>query len=245
MLIKIDNPTILSKGIEIISELVTEVRLKVNEYGMSITAIDPANVAMVGFRIPKSGFSQFEASDETLGINLDNLKRILKRCSAGSQLILEKKDNMLNIQIQDRIKRNFSLSLIEVEGEEIDFSEKASRMEFSSQVELASIDLISSIEDCAVVSDACSFIIEEGKFIIEARGLNSARSEFSGDEAKIIAENCKSKYSLEYLQKFMKGAKLCEKTLLSFANDHPLKIDFRAEHLELKFILAPRVETED
>ena len=118
-------------------------------------------------------------------------------------------------------------------------------LEFSSKVELNSIDLIASIEDCGVVADACSFIIEEGKFIIEAKGLNSARSEFSGDEAKIQAENCKSKYSLEYLQKFIKGAKLYEKTILQFANDHPLKMEFKNENRELSFILAPRVETED
>jgi len=47
---------------------------------------------------------------------------------------------------------------------------------------------IDAIEDCGVVADACSFIIQNGKFIIEAKGMNSARSEFSGDEAKIEAE---------------------------------------------------------
>jgi len=241
MLVKLENPTLLSKVIDLLSELVTEVKIKVNEFGMSITAIDPANVAMVGFKLPKNSFSQFETSGEILGINLDNLKQILRRCNSGSFLILEKKGNLLNIQIQDRIKRNFTLSLIEIEGED----KEMPSLEFSSKVELNSVDLIASIEDCGVVADSCSFIIEEEKFIIEAKGLNSARSEFSGDEAKIQAENCKSKYSLEYLQKFMKGAKLCEKTILQFANDHPLKIEFKTQHMELSFILAPRVETED
>ncbi|MCP6727575.1 MAG: DNA polymerase sliding clamp, partial [Patescibacteria group bacterium] len=62
---------------------------------------------------------------------------------------------------------------------------------------------------------------------------------------KIEAENCSAKYSLEYLQKFIKGAKLSEKTILQFAEDHPLRIDFKIEQIELSFILAPRVETED
>jgi len=241
MLVKLEKPVLLSKAIELLSEIVIDVRLKVNEFGMSITAIDPANVAMIGFKLPKSAFSQFETDDEVLGINLDNLKRILKRCGPASSLILEKKENLLNIQIQDRIKRNFSLNLIEIEGEEKDLP----NLEFSTRVELDSIDLIASIEDCMVVADACSFIIEEGKFIIEAKGLNSARSEFSGDEAKINAENCKARYSLEYLSKFIKGSKLCEKTVLNFANDHPLRMDIKTDSMELNFILAPRVETED
>jgi proliferating cell nuclear antigen len=241
MLVKLDDPSLFSKAIEVLSELVTEVRIKINEFGMSITAIDPANVAMIMLKLPKSAFSQFETGNEVLGINLDSLKRILKRCGSGTPLILERKENFLNIQIMDRIKRNFSLNLIEVEGQE----KEMPILDYSSRIEISSSDLVSAIEDCIIVSDACSFIINQGAFIIESRGLNSARSEFSGDEAKIEAEECKSKYSLEYLQKFMKGAKLCDKTILKFANDHPLRIDIKTEHMELNFLLAPRVETED
>ena len=245
MLVKLENPILLSKAVELISELVTEVRIKVNENGMSITAMDPANVAMVGFKLPRMNFSQLETGEESLGVNLDDLKRILKRCGSGSSLILEKKENLLEINIQDRIRRNFTLNLLDIDIEDIDFNVKTERMEFTSKVEMDSVDLVASIEDCVVVSDACSFIIDSGKFIVEAKGLNSARSEFSGDEAKIEAENCKAKYSLEYLQKFVKAAKLIEKTLLSFAEDHPLKVQFKTDYLELSFILAPRVETGD
>ena len=241
MLVKLENPMSFAKVIEIISELVTEVRIKVNEFGMSITAMDPANVAMVNFKIPKSAFSQFESGEEVLGINLDNLKQVLKRCNASSALTMEKKENLLNIQIQDRIKRNFTLSLIDIEAED----KKLPDLEFSSLIEISSIDLVNSIDDCAVVADSCSFIVKDGKFIIKAKSLNSAMSEFSGDEAKIEAENCKAKYSLEYLQKFMKGSKICEKITLHFAEDHPLKIDFKNSDIELVFILAPRVENED
>ena len=241
MLVKLDNPGLLSRVVEIISELVTEVRIKVDESGLSITAMDPANVSMVRFVLPKNSFSMFESDNEVLGVNLENLKRILKRSNSGSSLVMEKKGNVLNIQIHDRIKRNFNLSLIDIESEE----KEMPVLEFSSFVELNSTDFVDSIEDCMVVGDACSFIIRDGKFIVEARGLNSAMSEFSGDEAKIRAENCKSRYSLEYLQKFVKGAKLSDKTSLKFADDHPLRIDISNGFLELSFLLAPRVETDD
>lgn len=241
MLMRLDSPAMLAKAVELISELVPEVRLKVNDVGMSITAIDPANVAMVGFVLPRHVFSEFDVSDEVLGVNLDNLKRILKRCKPGSSLVLERQENMLRIDIQDRIRRSFSLALIEVESEE----KEMPNLEFSSAVEINSADLIDSVEDCAVVADACSFRINEGKFIIEAKGLNSARSVFSGDEAKIEAENCKSRYSLEYLSKFIKASKLSDKTTLKFAEDHPLRMDVRSNGMEISFILAPRVETED
>lgn len=245
MLVKLSHPSLFVKAVEIISDLVSEVSIKINEFGLSISAIDPANVSMIGFKIPRSAFTQFESGEESLGVNLDHLKKILKRAGTGSPVTLEKQENMLNVYIEDRIKRNFSLSLIEVDSEDVDFSDKVSKMEFSSKVEINSLDLIASIEDCGVVSESCSFQAENGKFIIQAKGLNSARSEFSVDEATIEGESCKAKYSLEYLQKFMKGAKMCEKTLINFAEDHPLKIDFRVPNMELSFVLAPRVETED
>jgi len=244
MKLKLESPSELVKGIEIISELVNEVRLKVTEFGLSITAMDPANISLVGYSLPKEAFSIFETDEETLGVNLDELKGILKRCGAKSSLVLEKKENSLDIFIEDKIRRSFSLNLIEVERDEIDFKQKTERMEFVSKVEINSCDLTASIEDCSVVSDSCSFEIKEGKFIISARGTNSAKSEFC-DEATISGENSRSKYSLEYLQKFLKGVKLCEKTILKFSSDHPLMVEIKANHMKVNFVLAPRVETED
>lgn len=241
MKVKLENPSLISRAIEIISELVTEVRIKVNDFGMSITAMDPANVAMVNFKVPKSAFTEFEVGQENLGVNLDDLKRILKRCGGKSSLIIERKENVLNFQIQDRIARNFNLTLIDVDSEE----KEMPNLEFSAKVELTSVDFVDVVEDCAVVSDSVSFVTSEGNFIIKAGRVNSTRAEFSGDVASIEAEDAKSKYSLEYLQKFLKAAKICEKTLIRFASDHPLRLDFKTEGMELSFILAPRVETED
>lgn len=244
MQIKLENPQLLSKVVELISTLVIEVKFKIDNLGMSVIAIDPANVAMVRFFLSKDAFSQFDigsVKQEIWGVNLEDLKKILRRAGVKSSLIFKREENRLNIEIPDKIKRDFTLNLIEVRSED----KELPNLEFSAKVEINSSDLIDAIEDCAVVADACSFIVNKDTFIIEAKNLNSAKSEFSGDEANIKAENCKSRYSIEYLDKFMKGSKLCEKTILNFANDHPLKIDLQIENMELNFILAPRVESED
>jgi proliferating cell nuclear antigen len=207
-------------------------------------AIDPANVALVSFKLPSGNFSQFEADEEVIGLNLDSLKAVLRRCSPSSSLIMQSKDNLLKVEIQDKIKRSFLLSTIEIEGEE----KAMPNLEFVSKVELNSGDFVDVIEDCIIVADSCSFILKEGKYAIEAKGLNSATAEFSSDEAKISGIDARSKYSLEYLQKFAKASKLSDKVQIQFANDYPLRLDFKTQHaepIELSFILAPRVETED
>ena len=120
MRLTLAEPKYLKDSIAIISELVNETRIKVSSEGLELIAMDPANVAMVGFKLPRMNFSQLETDEEVLGVNLDDFKRILKRCGSGSSLILEKKENLLEIQIQDRIRRNFTLNLLEIESEEID-----------------------------------------------------------------------------------------------------------------------------
>jgi hypothetical protein len=125
-------------------------------------------------------------------------------------------------------------------------------LEFASRVEMPGIDLSESIEDCSIVADACTFVAKQNRFAIEAKGsLNSAKSEFSSDEIKIEIkpgeENAeiRGRYSLEYLQKFIKAAKITEKAIINFSNNYPLKLEFKTPRMELAFVLAPRVETED
>ena len=247
MMLKLDEPKLLSDAVAIISELVTEVRARVTKQGISIIAIDPANVALVMLKLPASSFSQFKLeNDETeeLGLNLSDLKAVLRRCGAGSSLVIERQDNTLNFNIQDKVKRSFSLALIDTNAED----KQAPKLEFSSKVEIDSSLFADAIEDASIVADACTFLTnkKDGIFVIEAKGsLNSARAEFSSDEAKLNVQDAKSKYSVEYLKKFIKASKLSEKALLQFSTDYPMQLDFKTEGIELGFVLAPRVETED
>ncbi len=243
MKIKLDHPKLFSEIVSIISELVLEVRLRVNKEGLSILAIDPANVAMVVFKLPSNAFSEFEIeSEEVLGVSLDNLKAVLRRIKPGSVLVITKEENELKLQIRDKITKEFNLALIDIEGEE----KKIPNLEFASRIEMNGNDFSEAIEDSSVVADSCSFITESDKFIIKAKGsLNSYKSEFLSESIDITAQNAHSKYSLEYLQKIIKATKITEKVIINFSDDYPLKLDFITPFIELSFILAPRVEQED
>lgn len=240
MIVKLDEPKLLADAFSIISELVTEVRIKLLEEGMSIVAVDPANVAMIIFKLPKESFSQYEVGKEVWGVNLDDLKRILKRASKSASVVFEQEENRLKISVFDKIKKVFTTSLIDVDSEDKDVPE----FNFAVKVEMDSANFSQAVEDCAVVADACSMVAGEGFFMMEGSGsLNSARAEFSGDESKIEGVG-KSRYSLEYLMKFIKAAKTSEKVNIGFSDDYPLKLDFPGEKMGLGFVLAPRVEND-
>jgi len=242
MKLKLDDTRIFSNLIGVISELVTEVRIKVNKDGMSLTALDPANVAMVYFNIPAELFSEFNADkEEVWGVNLDNLKAILRRCKIGSAMTIERDDNLLKMGIHDKIKRDFTLALIDVEGDD----KEMPTWEFKSVIKMDAQAFVDVIEDCLVVSDACTFIAEPSRFIIEARGLNSARAEFSSDDVQIFSDSSAARFSLEYLNKFIKGSKIANRAEINFSDNHPMRINFPSGKVMLSFVLAPRVEQED
>ena len=193
MLLKLESPKLLSDIVSIISELVNEVRLKVTKEGMSLTAIDPANVAMVYFKIPAELFSQFEVDkEEVLGINLESMKSVLRRCSIGSTLTLERADNLLKMSIKDRIKRDFTLALIDIESDD----KEMPKWEFKTVVKMDATAFSEVVEDCLVVSDACTFISSPTSFIIEAHGLNSSKAEFSTEEVELYSDNSTARFSL-------------------------------------------------
>ncbi len=243
MQLKLDHPKLFSEIISIISELVLEVRIKVSKEGMQIVAIDPANVAMTIFKLPNTAFSELDVEkQEVLGVSLESLKAVLRRIKAGSVLVMLKEDNYLRLEIRDKVKREFNLALIEIEAEEKNVPD----LEFTSVIEMSSNDFSEAIEDCSVVADSCSFFSQPDKFVIQAKGsLNSFKSEFSSDELKIISQEASSKYSLEYLNKMIKATKITDKVKINFGTSYPLKLEYNTPFIELGFILAPRVESED
>ncbi len=243
MQLKLDNPKMLADIVSIVSELVTEVKMKVTKEGISVTAIDPANVAMIYFKMPADLFSQFDLqNDEILGLNLENFKAVLRRCRLGSSLTLSKQDNALQLTIQDRVKRDFTLSLIEIDTEE----KELPVWEFKSVIKMDSESFVEVVEDCTVVSDACTFIAEPNKFTVEASGpLNSARAQFSSEEVEVHSDFSTARFSLEYLNKFVKGSKISSTVTINFSDNHPMRINFPTGNIMLSFILAPRIEQED
>ena len=153
-------------------------------------------------------------------------------------MTISKEDNLLKLGIQDKIRRDFTLALIDIESDE----KEMPKWEFKSVIKMDSQSFVEVVEDCLVVSDACTFTAEPTKFIIEAHGLNSARAEFSNEEIEIYSDSGTARFSLEYLNKFIKGAKISSRATLSFSDNHPMRIDFPTGNVMLSFVLAPRVE---
>ena len=196
--------------------------------------------SLVIFRLPKESFVEYDAGSEVWGVNLADLKKIMKRASGAASVTLEEVAGKLKITVFDKIKRNFSLALIEVAAEDKEIPE----LNFAARVEMGASDFAQAIEDASIVADSCAFSLKDDVFAVEGNGsLNSARAEFSGGELEIFGQG-RSKYSLEYLMKFIKGLKISSSVVVNFSDDYPLRLDFPGERMGIGFVLAPRVEND-
>src|SRR3989338_7352616 len=119
MRLTLAEPKYLKDSISIISELVNEARLKISKDGIELVAMDPANVAMVIFKLLSSAFTEFTLEkEENLAINLNNLKQILRRAKPNDMVSLELDENKLKIQLRSESVRTFSLPIIDLEEKE-------------------------------------------------------------------------------------------------------------------------------
>ena len=242
------EPRYFKDSISIISELVSEVKLKVTPQGLDIVAMDPANVAMVMFKLLSSCFTQYNIKEpEEIAINLNNLKQILRRAKPEDILTLETtEENKLKIELKSSTTRSFSIPTLEMEDKE----QKVPELHFPFKVEMDSTMLTNAVEDVSVVAESVTFLGEKEQLLVKAEGdLSKALIEIRPSENVVIkaesSNKVKAKYSLEYLRKMIQGAKLSDTVHLYFNSDYPLKLEYKViDRLMLSFILAPRVDND-
>jgi proliferating cell nuclear antigen len=245
MKLTLADPKYLKESVSIISELVTEGTFRVTPDNIELVAMDPANVAMVVFRLMGSTFTEYDVKKpELLGVNLNNLKQVLKRAKPNDQISVEVEENKLKITLKGSSVRTFHLPLIDVEERE----QKIPELKFGATVHTNSSVLNEAIEDADIVGESVTFMADSNRFVVSASGdLNKANIDIDADEhTKITAhEKVKSKYSIEYLKKMIQGSKLSETVTIEFSKDYPLRLEYKEkDKVQLMFILAPRVDND-
>ena len=247
MKLTLAEPSYLKESITIISDLVNEARFKVTPNAIELVAMDPANVAMVIFKLLSSCFTEYDVEKDTeITINLSNLKQVLRRASPKDMLTIELEENRLKITLKSSTTRTFNLPIIELEEKE----QKVPDLKFPVTIKTSSSILNEAIADVDIVGESVTFIAEPKKFTLHAEGdLNQAKIEIKEDEATKVNTNSdekvKAKYSIEYLKKMINGSKLSDEVTIQFNKDYPLKLEYKTvDKVMLSFILAPRVEND-
>lgn len=244
---KFDDAKTWQTLISAISALVDEANFEISPKGMTLRAMDPSRIAMVDFELPKSAFSAYECDEEgRIGVNLDEMDKIVKRAGAGNslELALDREKNQLQITLQGRTKRSFKISLIDLGADR----PPTLNVDFDINIKITADTLKEIIQDANIISDFIAIDAKPENLIISARG-DTGNLEVTiekSEEALLeytVKEPAKSLYALEYLNDMMKAVAASDTVQLEFGKGTPIKLVFAVSSGgHITYFLAPRVE---
>lgn len=245
MEIILENPSLLKKSMEVISDLVIEGTIVFKKDYLEFIALNSNNVVMVVFRLLSTNFKQYKITEDIkISLNLQHLTNILKSCDEKLELKLILEENTkLKIISGEREKNNkeFDLSLIEFSDENL---QKVPQLDFPVKISLESSKFTKTISDLAFIEENIGFRAKKEEFSVEGKNNSmSGKIDYDKDSVSIGIVDEKDyfcKYSMEYLKKFIKCEKLTKDVELNFGNEYPLKVEYKLmNRLLISFILAP------
>ena len=237
---------IFKKMMDSTGSLMSDVSIDFNEEGFAIKAMDPANIAMILFEAKKSIFSNFNIDKPIkISVSLDDLNGILRLVRKDDKLKISDSKNKLILDISGKNRQHFTIPLID----ENYTAQKIPQLKFTAEITVLSSLIKDSVKAAALVDDSIYFTVDRPRFIISSK---SEEKEFSqelsiNDNKEIFdmksESTTRSKYSIDYLSKFLYVADPEKPIRLSFSNNYPLKLDYEINtDASMSFILANRLE---
>lgn len=230
-LFKIETKTLIDV-VKSVKEITTEARFNLNRKGLRITELDPSNVCLVDLNIDKGEFYELTDREEVkeYGLNFEDFYKKLKE-NKKHEVEVKQKEDKLYLNFSNGL--NSEITLIDVGQEKKDIPE----IETSTEIKINTKRLKEVLKHFCSNSDSVIFENNEKEFkIFSEEGDN-----ISLNDVEIKGENSRSKYSTEYLKKFIKND-FSEDTYLKFYTEYPLVFEQKTDTIKLNYYLAPRIE---
>jgi proliferating cell nuclear antigen len=238
----------LQDAIEPVSALVDECKIRLNDDGLSIRAVDPANVGMVDMSLAKSAFESYEADGGVIGVNLDRFEDVLSMGDSGDlvSLDLNEQTRKLDIHISGL---SYTLALIDPDSirQEPDIPD----LDLPATIVLTGSDLDHGIKAADLCSDHITLRADKDgeAFHMEADGDTDDVDLKLGNEdllSATVSENAKSLYSLDYLKDMSRAMDTDAAVSLLLGSEMPVKLRYSRNNgfVEVVYMLAPRVKSE-
>ena len=253
--LKLENSRILKGIVETLASIIDETEFRVTPKEFTISAMDPSRICLLKLSIKKDDFDDYQCSKESkVGLNLDDLDKILKRSAANDsvEINFNETDQKIKIKMQREgvsRTRTFSLALLDIDIEDIPM-DNLLKIEYPSNWVLDPEFLVEAIKDAEIYSEILNINANEGQGLIFSSSGQIGEMEYDLSEDDLIESELQGlssgAYSLTFLKAILKIASITEKLEISLKTDHPLKMNFDLlEGGKLSYFLAPRVEEEE
>ncbi len=228
--------------------MVDEAKFNITPDGISIKAVDPANVAMVVLMLGKEAFESLDATEGVIGIDLTKLSSFIEMAE-GDELVsleLDEQNHKLKIGLRGLA---YTMSLLDPES--IRKEPKTPEIDLPVNISISGMDFKYGMKAAVLVGDYVHFGMNEKAvtFSMSASGdTDDMVYEIPQERLKITkASDAKSMFATEYLTDIQKLAEKTGEISIKLGTDYPVKIGFPIADGKgaVEYMIAPRVESGD
>ncbi|MFB6105225.1 MAG: DNA polymerase sliding clamp [Halobacteriaceae archaeon] len=237
----------LLEALDSVSVLVEECKIHLDEEGLAIRAVDPANVGMVDLELAAAAFESYEADGGTIGVNLSRLEDIVGMADSGQlvQLDLDEETRKLHIQIDGL---EYTAALIDPDSirQEPDIPD----LDLTATVVVEGRDIDRAVRAADMVSDHIALGIDEDDphFYVDAEGdTDDVHLELDAEDLIDLTPGpAHSLFSLDYLKDMNKAIANDAEVTVELGEEFPVKLHFDVAEGQgsVTYMLAPRIQSD-
>ncbi len=247
MKLVIQDAPALKAAVDSIVCLVEEGQFEVKADGLHLKAMDPSQISMVSFTMPKEAFVEYSVPEEMkIGVDIGQLSNVLSRGKKGEKAELTIEEGRLVVKfLGDKHRRTFKVPLIET-GDRV---QREPKIEYKNHAKIKAEAIKETLKDAKLISSHVRLQLSPDQFVVDVRGENGdVKAEFEKGSPELTelesATPAKATFPLQYLEDMVKATSASSVVLVNLETDRPLKLEYEIEGAKVVYYLAPRIETD-
>ena len=237
----------LRTTLDSVSVLVDEAKIHLNEDGLAIRAVDPANVGMVDLELSAGAFESYEADGGLIGVKLSRLEDIAGMADSGQLIEMELNEETRKLHIQiDGLEYTLALIAPDSIRQEPDIPD----LDLPATVVVEGKGIDRAVRAADMVSDHIALGVDEEDdlFYVNAEGdTDDVHLELGRDDLiDLDAGPAHSLFSLDYLKDMNKAISKDVEATIRLGEEFPVKIGYELAEGdgECLYMLAPRIQSD-
>ena len=233
--------TLLKAMADLVGTIIDQVNVVPDEAGWCITAVDPAHVGMIRFRLNADAFTDYEVCDR-FAIDLTKMVTVLKDMGSDTEVKVSPETGRVTFK-SDGTTRRFNLLSI---GDEIP-AFPVDRLPLDTFAVIDADELKARMKSLTTIREIVRFKADEATGMVFSANsdMEDMTVEFPLDKCKSVSGQAEATYPSAYLQGMFailpKGLAL----QISFASDLPVLLKFTADDYVAEILIAPQINEED
>ena len=239
--------------VEALKDILTDCNFVIDKSGVKLIATDNSHSVLIHMKLQAENFDVYEcAEDITIGINMNNLYKLIKTMSNNDTLGLfmsEEDMNVLCIRLDNKDKNAstvYKLNLLDIDQENINIPPAS----FDTELTLPSGDFQKLIRDMMNIGEnveiksvgSTMFFSCNGDFASQETTLCETNNGLQFSQSSTEDNPIQGIFSLKYLSLFTKCTNMCPIINMYIKNDYPLIIKYSVANLgDIKLCLAPNM----